>query len=130
MWPSAKRLSNSGLNTRTRCRAIWARRSRRISSSLLPLNMLPVITSIQPWFGRRLTTSIATDPSPSPPLRARLILAGFRVHPHPVSRRDERRDEDGQPGLERRRLQLRVGGRALDGGYRVLHHEIDRRRQL
>jgi hypothetical protein len=28
--------------------AICARRSRRISSSLLPLNMLPVMTSIQP----------------------------------------------------------------------------------
>jgi hypothetical protein len=29
-------------------RAIWARRSRRISSSVLPLYMLPTITSIHP----------------------------------------------------------------------------------
>ena len=37
-----------GLKICTRWRAIWARRMRRISSSLLPLNMLPVMTSIQP----------------------------------------------------------------------------------
>jgi hypothetical protein len=29
-------------------RAIWARRTRRMSSSLFPLNMLPVMTSIEP----------------------------------------------------------------------------------
>ena len=38
-------------------RAICSRRSRRISSSLLPLNMLPTMTSIHPQFGVR-TTSI------------------------------------------------------------------------
>ena len=38
----------AGLKICTFCRAICARRSRRISSSLLPLNMLPVMTSIQP----------------------------------------------------------------------------------
>jgi len=48
MWSSLKRSSMSGLKICTCCRAIWARRSRRISSSLLPLNMLPVMTSIQP----------------------------------------------------------------------------------
>ena len=31
--------------------AICARRSLRMSSSLLPLNMLPTTTSIQPWPG-------------------------------------------------------------------------------
>ena len=51
MWSSLKRLSMSGLKIWTFCRAICARRSRRISSSLLPLNMLPVMTSIQPWCG-------------------------------------------------------------------------------
>ena len=45
---SPKRLSIAGLKTCTRCRAIWARRTRRISSSLLPLNMLPVTTSSHP----------------------------------------------------------------------------------
>src|ERR1700757_4923017 len=41
-----------GLKICTRWRAISARRSRRISSSLLPLNMGPQITSIQPRFPR------------------------------------------------------------------------------
>ncbi len=45
---SLKRLSIAGLKICTRCFAICARRSRRMSSSLLPLNMLPVMTSIQP----------------------------------------------------------------------------------
>src|SRR5262249_47369909 len=35
----------------TRCRAIWARRRRRISSSVLPLYMLPTMTSIDPTPG-------------------------------------------------------------------------------
>ena len=51
IWSSAKRRSTRGLKTWTRWRAISARRMRRMSSSLLPLNMLPVMTSIQPWFG-------------------------------------------------------------------------------
>src|SRR4029079_2895569 len=42
----------SGLKIWTLRRAICARRSRRMSSSLFPLNMLPVITSIHPAFGR------------------------------------------------------------------------------
>ena len=37
-----------GLNTCTRLRAIMERRSRRISSSLLPENIGPQIASIQP----------------------------------------------------------------------------------
>jgi len=44
----AYRSSMPGLKISTRWRAIWARRSRRISSSVLPLYMLPTITSIQP----------------------------------------------------------------------------------
>ena len=38
----------TGLKTSTRLRAIMARRRRRISSSLLPENMGPQMTSIQP----------------------------------------------------------------------------------
>ena len=45
---SLKRLSIAGLKICTFCFAICARRRRRMSSSLLPLNMLPVMTSIQP----------------------------------------------------------------------------------
>src|SRR5438034_7751943 len=42
------RSSRAGLNTCTRCRAICARRTRRMSSSLFPLNMLPQMTSMRP----------------------------------------------------------------------------------
>src|SRR5580692_6297916 len=42
------RASIAGLKTWTRLRAMVARRRRRISSSLLPENMGPQITSIQP----------------------------------------------------------------------------------
>ena len=46
-----KRSSIAGLKISTRWRAIWARRNRRISSSVLPLYMLPTMTSIQPLCG-------------------------------------------------------------------------------
>src|SRR2546428_10302207 len=42
------RSSGAGLNPCTRCRAICARRTRRMSSSLFPLNMLPQMTSMRP----------------------------------------------------------------------------------
>src|SRR3954471_15009550 len=42
------RPSIAGLNTATACRAISARRRRRISSSLLPENIGPPTTSSQP----------------------------------------------------------------------------------
>jgi hypothetical protein len=48
----AEAVIDRGLEDLDRCRAIWARRSRRMSSSLLPLNMLPVTTSIQPELRR------------------------------------------------------------------------------
>jgi hypothetical protein len=51
MASSLKRLSSPGLKICTRWRAICARRRRRMSSSLLPLNMLPVMTSSQPGLG-------------------------------------------------------------------------------
>ncbi len=54
------RVSMVGLKIWTRWRAIWARRRRRISSSLLPLNMQPTMTSIQPCVGCR-TTSMGHD---------------------------------------------------------------------
>src|ERR1700693_3573284 len=50
----AYRASRWDLNTCTRFRAMIARRTRRISSSLLPLNITPAITSIHPpawWNG-------------------------------------------------------------------------------
>src|SRR6185436_20940232 len=52
IWLSEKRESNSGLKTCTFCRAIFARRKRRISSSDFPENIDPAITSTQPAFAR------------------------------------------------------------------------------
>jgi hypothetical protein len=51
IWSLAKRSSMPGLKISTFWRAIWARRRRRMSSSVFPLYMLPTITSIQPEFG-------------------------------------------------------------------------------
>jgi hypothetical protein len=39
------------LKISTFCRAIWARRSRRISSSVLPLYIEPTMTSMEPMSG-------------------------------------------------------------------------------
>src|SRR4029077_11695983 len=54
-----KRSSIAGLNTWTVRRAMTARFTRRMSSSLFPLNMLPTTTSRPPWWwpddGRALT---------------------------------------------------------------------------
>src|ERR1041384_5735732 len=50
-----------GLNTSTRLRAIMARRRRRISSSLLPENIGPQITSIQPTLPVTMSIGIAQD---------------------------------------------------------------------
>src|ERR1700694_3927113 len=50
----AYRASRWGLNTCTLFRAMIARRTRRMSSSLLPLNITPAMTSIHPpawWNG-------------------------------------------------------------------------------
>src|SRR5713101_6616642 len=47
----------TGLKICTRCRAISARRSRRINSSLLPENIGPTITSIQPMLPLTMSTA-------------------------------------------------------------------------
>src|SRR5258708_39970524 len=47
-WPMSYRLSICGFTIRARCPAISARRSRRMSSSLFPLNIGPQTTSSQP----------------------------------------------------------------------------------
>src|SRR5258708_29396363 len=46
----------AGLKICTRCRAISARRNRRISSSLLPENIGPTTTSIQPMLPLTMST--------------------------------------------------------------------------
>src|SRR5678810_87533 len=114
-------MSTDGLKIWTFWRAIWARRSRRISSSLLPLNMLPAMTSIQPWCGCWRTTSMS-DP--------RLILPGLCAHADLVALVDKRRHLHHQPGLERGRLHLRAGRGPLDARHRFRDDEIDRRREL
>src|SRR3954463_10586112 len=109
----------SGLKIWTFCLAIWARRSRRMSSSLLPLNMLPVMTSIQPCSGAFRTISIDG-------LHAALVFPGFGVDADPVPLVDERRHVHDQAGFERRRLDLRARRCAFDAGHRFLHRQIDR----
>src|SRR3989442_15283487 len=55
--PMSYRLSSLGLTISARCPAISARRRRRMSSSLLPLNIGPQTTSSQPpRFGKSLIT--------------------------------------------------------------------------
>src|SRR5580700_11353083 len=108
IWVSLYRLSRSGLKIWTLRRAIWARRNRRMSSSVFPLNMLPVITSIQPCCGGVLTRR-ALDDSDS-----RLIFARFRVDADPVALVDEGRHLDDHARLEGRGLDLGARSRALD----------------
>src|SRR5205807_4710376 len=56
-WPMSYRLSSRGFTINTRCPAISARRRRRMSSSLLPLNIGPHTTSSQPpALGKSLIT--------------------------------------------------------------------------
>src|SRR5712671_2732324 len=111
----------SGLKIWTRCLAICARRSRRISSSLLPLNMLPVMTSIQPCCGVFRTTSMSDS---------RLIFPGLGVDADLVALIDEGWHRHDQPGLERRRLDLRARGCPLDARDRFLDDEIHGRGEL
>src|SRR5215467_2590316 len=61
---------------------------------------------------------------------SRLVFPRLGVDADPVAFVDERRDVDDEPRFERRGLDLRARGRALDAGHRLLHDEIDRRRQL
>src|SRR5438045_2827855 len=110
-----------------------------MSSSLFPLNMLPVITSIQPcsdalrWISisLRSTGSITRESSwKRPRSDAALVLAGFGVDPDLVAFVDKRRHLHDEAGLEGRRLHLRARRRALDAGHRLLHDEIYGGRQL
>src|SRR5580765_2250576 len=121
MWSSLKRSSRSGLKIWTFWRAIWARRRRRISSSLLPLNMLPALTSIQPWWGCFRTTSMSGP---------RLVLPGLGADADLVAFVDKRRHLHDETGFERRRLHLRAGSCPFDPGDGFLDDEIDGRRQL
>jgi len=61
MWSRPKRSSMAGLKIATFWRAIWARRRRRMSSSVLPLYMLPTMTSIQPEFAKGGVGSLMAD---------------------------------------------------------------------
>src|SRR5208337_1180135 len=58
------RESITGLKICTRCRAISARRNRRISSSLFPENIGPTTTSIQPMLPFTMSTSYLLTPRP------------------------------------------------------------------
>src|SRR3954466_4947986 len=97
-----------------------------MSSSLLPLNMLPVMTSIQPCCGL-LTTSIKDSEAFS---RSRLILSGLGADPDLVAFVDKRRHLDNQAGFERCRLDLRAGRGALDAWDCLLDEEVHGHGQL
>src|SRR3954471_21932805 len=109
-----------GLKICTLRLAIWARRSRRISSSLLPLNMLPATTSIQPAPARCATST-------SDLLQ---VLAALRADADHIADADGRGTLHDQPGLERRRLDLRAGGGAVDPRHRVHDLQLHGHRQL
>ena len=65
MWLTLYLLSTFGLNITTRCLAIWARLSLRISSSVFPLNMQPLMTSIHPVLDGMLWSVTGSILSPS-----------------------------------------------------------------
>src|SRR5206468_10757040 len=75
--------SRCDLNTWTLLRAMTARRTRRISSSLLPLNITPATTSIHPplwWNGPLGPLTDGRDLyEVSPPLREVVCLVARRV---------------------------------------------------
>src|SRR5882724_4480382 len=105
-----------------------------MSSSLFPLNMLPVITSIQPCCDCLLRTSMELMESDGPEKEigsdSRLIFACFSVDPDPVALVDEGRHLDDDTRFERRGLDLRARRRALDARNGFLHDEINGRWQL
>src|SRR5688572_26613109 len=102
--------------------AIWARRSRRISSSLLPLNMLPATTSIHPAPVLCCATTSNSD--------LLLVLAVLRADTDHVADVHMRRHLHDQAGLERRGLHLRARGGAIDPRRRVHYLQVHGDRQL
>src|SRR5947209_7097908 len=76
-WPMSYRSSIFGLTISTRCPAISARRRRRMSSSLLPLNIGPHTTSNQPpAFGKLLITEGSLRRRPDGLLRLLELVLG------------------------------------------------------
>src|ERR1700676_918002 len=69
-----------GLKICTRCRAISARRRRRISSSLLPENIGPTTTSIQPMLPLTMSTQRLLE-RPNPKSSATRVAATFSACP-------------------------------------------------
>src|SRR5215813_1138020 len=84
----------AGLKICTRWRAISARRKRRISSSLLPENIGPTTTSIQPIFPLTMST---LDPPPDLFCHRTYLDTCAAVHPSIIERRErgEHRDTKG-----------------------------------
>src|SRR5688500_11052873 len=116
-------MSTRGLKSCTFWRAIWARRTRRMSSSLLPLNMLPVMASIQPAPapGRGFTGW-----TPGGLLGPLDVGAAGGVDADHVALGDEGRHVDHEPGLHLRRLVLVGDGGPLDGGLGLEHRHLHR----
>ena len=125
----------SGLKIWTFCRAICARRSRRISSSLLPLNMLPVMTSIQP---RRRCGNRESDESDDRAswLTSRHLRLATGTRPVSVLTRTLSPSlTNGGTWMTRpvssvAGLTCALAVAPLMPGHRFLDHQIDGRRQL
>src|SRR5712692_12046240 len=109
----------TGLKICTRSRAISARRSRRISSSLLPENIGPTITSIQPM----LPLTMSTVAPPPPPL----TLAHSAVEIH------ARRTWRGKPARHIPAARRRCSGTARDAEHQssgvAIQGRIEKRRE-
>src|SRR6267143_4374449 len=93
---AAYRSSMAGLKICTRCRAISARRSRRINSSLFPENIGPTTTSIQPILPLTISTRLllAKFPPLLTPICSHLLSRSGRCMVHlRVIRRGKGRDD-------------------------------------
>src|SRR5215510_294011 len=84
----------AGLKICTRCRAISARRKRRISSSLLPENIGPTTTSIQPIFPLTMSTL-------SPPAGNLFRRRNATIHLGIIERRERRNHRQAEGILAR-----------------------------
>src|SRR5262249_8763851 len=122
-WPMSYRLSSRGFTISARCPAISARRRRRMSSSLLPLNIGPQTTSSQP---PRSGTSLITDAT----LMGRsdgllpvldLVLREPREADDPEQAPVLRHGEVAEVALEHHRRRVVDGRLRLDGDHALGH---------
>src|ERR1700686_1537370 len=117
----AYRGSRCDLNTCTRFRALIRRRTRRISSSLLPLNMTPAMTSIHPpaWWNGPLGPLTTGRDLYGEDLRGSICPGVRHGGGHPAGLSAARRDHEVRDrehrGQELRGLDDRLSGCSQNG---------------